>query len=229
LYQAAAEGIEFFQRILTKIDKIGIHTQDAATVKPYSIAGADGKPFDLLGKPTTTDPMLRSGIALAGANIWRFQGTETEKFGKGVVFAHDIAQWDLWGTELALMITCVSGLGAIKNSEGVFGLRRALSIAGAKYVITSLWNIPTKPSVLLMNKFFELYRSAARPTPPQALAQAQFYVRNITLRELKKLKIGEAIVEELQGETVRKLSSTATDDVKPLADPHYWGAWICQG
>jgi hypothetical protein len=220
-HQAAADGNDWCQRILAKIDKIGIHTQETATVKPNSI--------DLLSKPTTTDPMLRSGIALAGANIWRFQGTETEKFGKGVVFAHDIAQWDLWGTELALMITCVSGLGAIKNSEGVFGLRRALSIAGAKYVITSLWNIPTKPSVLLMNKFFELYRSAALPTPPQALAQAQNYVRNITLRELKELEIGLAIVEELQGETVRKLSSTATDDVKPLADPHYWGAWICQG
>ncbi len=220
-HQAAADGKEWCERILAKIDAIGIHTQDPATMKPNSI--------DLLSKPTTTDPMLRSGIALAGANIWRFQGTETEEFGKGVVFAHDIAQWDLWGTELALMITCVSGLGAIKNSEGVFGLRRALSIAGAKYVITSLWNIPTKPSVLLMDKFFELYRSAARPTPPQALTQAQNYVRNITLGELKEFEIGRSIVEELQGETVRKLSLTATDDVNPLADPHYWGAWICQG
>jgi tetratricopeptide (TPR) repeat protein len=219
-HQAAADGKEWCQRILDKIDKIGIHTPAPATLTSNSL--------DLLGKPAT-DPMLRSGIALAGANIWRFQGTETEKFGKGVVFAHDIAQWDLWGTELALMITCVSGLGAIENSEGVFGLRRALSIAGAKYVITSLWNIPTKPSVLLMNKFFELYRSADRPTPPQALAQAQNYVRNITLGELKELEIGQSIVEELQGETVRKLSLTATDDVKPLADPHYWGAWICQG
>jgi lipopolysaccharide biosynthesis regulator YciM len=219
-HQAAADGKEWCQRILDKIDKIGIHTPAPATLTSNSL--------DLLGKPAT-DPMLRSGIALAGANIWRFQGTETEKFGKGVVFAHDIAQWDLWGTELALMITCVSGLGAIENSEGVFGLRRALSIAGAKYVITSLWNIPTKPSVLLMNKFFKLYRSADRPTPPQALAQAQNYVRNITLGELKELEIGQSIVEELQGETVRKLSLTATDDVKPLADPHYWGAWICQG
>jgi CHAT domain-containing protein len=225
-HQAAADGLKWCQRILDKIDKVGIHTPEETTAN--SITGADGKPFDLLRTPTT-DPMLRSGIALAGANIWRFQGTETEQFGKGVVFAHDIAQWDLWGTELALMITCVSGLGAIKNSEGVFGLRRALSIAGAKYVITSLWNIPTKPSVLLMNKFFELYRSDASPTPPQALTQAQNYVRNITLGELKQLKIGKSIVEELQGETVRKLSLTATDDVKPLADPHYWGAWICQG
>jgi CHAT domain len=205
----ADAGNEWSQQLLIKIDKIGIY-----------------KSTDLLTTPIS-DPMLRSGIALAGANIWRFQGTLDPKFGKGVAFAH-IAQWDLWGTELSLMITCVSGLGEVRNSEGVFGLRRALSIAGAKYTISSLWNIPTKASVLLMDRFFELYQSEGL-TPPQALAQAQTYVRNITLGELKQLDIGQAIVKELQGETVRKLSLTATDDVKPLADPHFWGAWICQG
>ena len=46
-----------------------------------------------------------------------------------------MTEWDLWGTERAIFITCVSGLGEIQNSEGVFGLRRTLSIAGAKYVI----------------------------------------------------------------------------------------------
>ncbi len=176
-----------------------------------------------------SDPMLRSGIALAGANIWRFQGTPGPKFGKGVVFAHDIAQWDLWGTELALMITCVSGLGEIKNGEGVFGLRRALSIAGAKYVITSLWNVPTKASVLLMDKFFELYQSENRPTPPEALAAAQRYVRDITLGELKRIDVGKEIVAELQSEYIRQLDLDATDDVKPLSHPHFWGAWVCQG
>jgi tetratricopeptide (TPR) repeat protein len=211
-WQALADaGNEWSQRLLVKIDNIGIY-----------------KSTDLLATHIS-DPMLRSGIALAGANIWRFQGTPDPKFGKGVAFAHDIAQWDLWGTELAVMITCVSGMGEVRESEGVFGLRRALAIAGAKYTISSLWNIKTKPSVLLMDKFFELYQSEDRPTPPQALAQAQTYVRNITLGELNQLEIGLAIVEELQRETVRKLSLTATDDVKPLADPHFWGAWICQG
>jgi tetratricopeptide (TPR) repeat protein/CHAT domain-containing protein len=181
------------------------------------------------------DPMLRSGIALAGANIWRFQGQEDPQFGKGVVFADDITQWNLWGNELSVLVTCVSGLGAVSNSEGVFGLRRALAIAGAKYVISSLWNIPTKPSVLLMNKFFEIYQSATKPTPAVALAQAQAYIRNITLGELNSSSIGREIIKELLA--VRALSSLAepigtiiaTDDVKPLADPFFWGAWICQG
>jgi tetratricopeptide (TPR) repeat protein len=173
------------------------------------------------------DPMLRSGIALAGANIWRFQGREDPQFGKGVVFADDITQWNLWGNELSVLVTCVSGLGAVSNSEGVFGLRRALAIAGAKYVISSLWNIPTKPSVLLMNKFFEIYQSATKPTPAVALAQAQTYIRNITFGELSNSSIGREIIKELLA--VRALSSIATDDVKPLADPYFWGAWICQG
>jgi tetratricopeptide (TPR) repeat protein len=207
----ANAGSEWSQKLLAEIDKI----------RNY-------KPTDLLATPIS-DPMLRCGIALAGANIWRFQGTPHPQFGKGVAFARDIAQWDLWGTELALMITCVSGLGEVRNSEGVFGLRRALAIAGAKYTISSLWNIPTKASVLLMDKFFELYQSEARPTPPEALAKAQLYIRDITLGELKQNDIGREIVAELQSDRVRQLDLDATDNVKPLADPHFWGAWICQG
>ncbi len=179
--------------------------------------------------------MLRSGIALAGANIWRFQGQEDPQFGKGMVFADDITQWNLWGNELSVLVTCVSGLGVLSNSEGVFGLRRALAIAGAKYVISSLWNIPNKPSVLLMNKFFEIYQSTTKRTPAVALAQAQAYIRNITFGELNSRSIGREIIRELLA--VRALSSLAepigtiisTDDVKPLADPYFWGAWICQG
>ncbi len=208
--QSADAGNEWCQRIVRIIDEIG----------------SDLPLPDLLAQPTD-DPMLRSGIALAGANIWRFQGQEDPRFGKGVVFADDITQWNLWGNELSVLVTCVSGLGAVSNSEGVFGLRRALAIAGAKYVISSLWNIPTKPSVLLMNKFFEIYQSATKPNPAVALAQAQAYIRNITCGELNSSSIGREIIRELLA--VRALSSIATDDVKPLADPYFWGAWICQG
>ncbi len=208
--KSADAGSEWCQSIVATIDKIGIDLQ----------------PPDLLTQ-VTDDPMLRSGIALAGANIWRFQGTSDSQFGKGVVFADDITQWNLWGNELSVLVTCVSGLGLVSNSEGVFGLRRALAIAGAKYVISSLWNIPTKPSVLLMNKFFEIYQSATKPTPAVALAQAQAYIRTVTCGELNSSSIGREIIQELLA--VRALSSIATDDVKPLADPYFWGAWICQG
>jgi hypothetical protein len=206
----ANQGSEDGQRILAIIDKYGIRP-----------------PITDILRTATTDPMLRCGFALAGANIWRFQGVESPQFGKGIIFAQDVMQCNLWGTELALIATCVSGMGDVKNSEGVFGLRRALAIAGAKYVITSLWNIPTKPSALLMEEFFRLYQSGIYPAA--ALTAAQKYVRSITLGDLKQSQLGQEVITELQEDYIRQIPINAPDDFQPLLHPYFWGAWICQG
>jgi CHAT domain-containing protein len=206
----ANQGSEDGQRILAIIDKYGIRP-----------------PITDILRTATTDPMLRCGFALAGANIWRFQGVESPQFGKGIIFAQDVMQCNLWGTELALIATCVSGMGEVKNSEGVFGLRRALAIAGAKYVITSLWNIPTKPSALLMEEFFRLYQSGIHPAA--ALTAAQKYIRNITLGDLKLSSLGQEVIIELQKDYIRQIPTNAPDEFQPLAHPYFWGAWICQG
>jgi CHAT domain-containing protein len=203
-YRKAERGNVDAQRILAIIDRYGVRPPSTDALKTI-----------------THDPMLNSGFALAGANIWRFQNVESPRFGKGVVFAQDITQWNLWGTELALIVTCVSGMGSIQNSEGVFGLRRALAIAGAKYVITSLWKIPTKPSALLMQKFFKLYKSGMHPAT--ALSAAQKYVRNMTLGNLKRSQLGLEVIAELQ------ISEDAPYNLQPLSHPYFWGAWICQG
>jgi CHAT domain-containing protein len=117
-------------------------------------------------------------------------------------------------------------MGEVKNSEGVFGLRRALAIAGAKYVITSLWNIPTKPSALLMGKFFEFYKSGLPPAV--ALSNAQKYVRNVTLGALKDSQLGKEVIDELKAGYMQ-ISEDTSDDLQPPSHPYFWGAWICQG
>jgi CHAT domain-containing protein len=206
----AEQGNQGGQRILAIIDRYGIRPQTT----------------DILQTPTVGDPMLRCGFALAGANIWRFKGVESPQFGKGIIFAQDVMQCNLWGTELAIIATCVSGMGEVKSSEGVFGLRRALAIAGAKYVITSLWNIPTKPSALLMEKFFEFYKSGLPPAV--AVSSAQKYVRNVTLGALKKTRLGEEVIAELK-EGYMQISDDTPNDLQPLSHPYFWGAWICQG
>jgi CHAT domain-containing protein len=205
----ANQGNEDGQRILAIIDRYGIRPQTTDILTTH-----------------TSDPMLRCGFALAGANIWRFKGVESPQFGKGIIFAQDVMQCNLWGTEMALIATCVSGMGEVKNSEGVFGLRRALAIAGAKYVITSLWNIPTKPSALLMGKFFEFYKSGLPPAV--ALSNAQKYVRNVTLGALKDSQLGKEVIDELK-EGYMQISDDTSDDLQPLSHPYFWGAWICQG
>lgn len=81
------------------------------------------------------DPMLRSGLVLAGAN-----GSSVEN-DNGLLFAHEVSGLDLWGTKLVFLSACETAIGEIHSGESVYGLRRAFVLAGAESQIMSLWNI----------------------------------------------------------------------------------------
>ncbi len=83
---------------------------------------------------TGDNPMLLSGIALAGAN-------RRETSEDGIVTAEEIASLDLHGVEWAVLSACETGVGKLLAGEGVFGLRRAFQVAGTRTVITSLWPV----------------------------------------------------------------------------------------
>jgi tetratricopeptide (TPR) repeat protein len=89
--------------------------------------------------PTTAEnPLLLSGLAFAGAN--RRAAAKPEE-SDGILTAEEIAGINLEGVDWAVLSACDTGLGEIKVGEGVFGLRRAFQVAGAKTVIMSLWPI----------------------------------------------------------------------------------------
>jgi CHAT domain-containing protein len=84
------------------------------------------------------NPLLLSGLALAGANARAEREGQAED---GVLTAEEIAALDLSQTEWAVLSACDTGVGDIRSGEGVMGLRRAFQVAGARTVIMSLWSV----------------------------------------------------------------------------------------
>ena len=85
-------------------------------------------------------PLLRSGIALAGANRVS-QREEGEEGDDGYLTALEVAQLDWKGTELVVISACESGKGEIRTGEGVYGLKRAIAVSGARSSLLSLWKV----------------------------------------------------------------------------------------
>ncbi|MBK9722533.1 MAG: CHAT domain-containing protein [Saprospiraceae bacterium] len=129
-------------------------------------------------------PMLRSGIIMAGGNA-AWQGKQTlEGREDGILTAYEISQMNLSNTELVVLSACETGLGDIQGNEGVYGLQRAFKIAGAKYLIMSLWQVPDKQTSLLMTTFYKKWLEAEGPdkvgnkmTIPDAFHAAQKELR----------------------------------------------------
>ncbi len=124
------------------------------------------------GFQTSEHPMIRSGLILAGANhVWK-GGTPQQGKEDGILTAYEIAQMDLSNTELVVLSACETGLGDIQGSEGVYGLQRAFKLAGAKYLLMSLWSVNDESTYEFMTTFYQEWLENEKSIP-QAYQAAQ--------------------------------------------------------
>ena len=121
------------------------------------------------------NPLLRSGLALAGANRWNEGEPLPPAAEDGILTAEDVSGLDFSATELVVLSACETGLGQIQVGEGVFGLRRAVMLAGAKTLVMSLWKVPDLQTQALMTNFYR--RILAGEPRAAALRAAQLTVR----------------------------------------------------
>ena len=100
-----------------------------------------------------SNPMLRSMVFFAGAqNTLNHQPVGKED---GILTAYEAQNLQLEGTELVVLSACQTAQGKIQNGEGVYGLQRALRIAGAQAVLLSLWDVDDKVGREFMTIFYE--------------------------------------------------------------------------
>ena len=116
-----------------------------------SVGRGFAKGTETVARGIGENPLLLSGLVLAGANRASEAGPDQED---GILTAEELAALDLRGLEIAALSACDTGLGTVEAGEGVFGLRRALEIAGARTVLMSLWPVPDKGAREWMASFY---------------------------------------------------------------------------
>ena len=74
--------------------------------------------------------------------------------GGAILGAGELSGLDLSRADWVALSACDSGIGPVTRNEGVFGMRRALRLAGARTVVMSLWPVDDAATADLMQALY---------------------------------------------------------------------------
>lgn len=149
-------------------------TAQASAPAPSSAPTTEGAPKSAYAG----NPLLGSMLVLAGAETaaWLPAEQRDPTLGNGLVTALEVASMNLWGTQLVVLSACDTGRGDVSNlGQGVYGLRRAVMVAGAETLLTSLWKVDDKATRDLMERYYKnLLKGRGRS---EAMREAALHLR----------------------------------------------------
>jgi CHAT domain-containing protein/tetratricopeptide (TPR) repeat protein len=182
------------------------------------------------------NPLLLSGLVLAGANLPR----QNDEFGVpqgdgGILTAEAIAMLPLDKLELAVLSACETGVGDVAGGEGVFGLQRAFHVAGARNVVASLWKVDDQATATLMQLFYRnLWQSSHPATPLAALREAQLalyrhpqWIEHPELHGREEGSRGPDLSKSAAPKLERPAGPPETG--RQRLPPKYWAAFVLSG
>ena len=159
--------------------------------------------FSCHGSANLNDP-LTSGLVMSNQELLTLRD----------IFALNLADTEKGnnGLRLAILSACETGMIGIENADEAISLPTGLLQAGVAAVIASLWAVQDDSTMLLLTKFYDLWRKDGLE-PSQALRQAQIWLRDSTEREVAPL-LGQR---------------TRNPDKRPFSHPYYWSAFSYTG
>lgn len=156
---------------------------------------------------------------------------------KTLSLAQIIGQLNLDATRLVTLSACETGITDIRQSPDEYlGLPAGFLQAGAPAVVSTLWAVNDLSTMLLMERFYQLHLNDGKDLP-EALREAQIWLRDVTAGELKKRFADE---EEAalagQGRMPIETASAAyarfrsqDSGRRPFGHPLYWAAFTFSG